>query len=165
MAQLAPVTKSDKPILDRLYQLYLHDFSVYTGQNVNNSGLYDHDEHYNDFWEDPRWNPFFIYEDDGLAGFVVVLFENYDVDPDPTHVIWDFMVLRKYRRKGIGREAAILAFNQYKANWAVAQMGTNEPAIQFWRSVIGAYTGGRYTETYRADRDKYIQSFSTKERE
>lgn len=42
---------------------------------------------------------------------MVVLFDNYDVDPDPTHVIYDFLILKKYRRTGLGREAALQAFN------------------------------------------------------
>ncbi|PWW05126.1 hypothetical protein DFQ01_105110 [Paenibacillus cellulosilyticus] len=41
-------------------------------------------------------------------------------------------------------------------------MGVNQPALRFWRDVVGTYTGGEFTEVYREDRDKYIQSFSTK---
>ena len=79
----------------------------------------DYLEHY---WEDPRWNPFFIYDAGKIVGFLVILFENYDVDPDPTHVIYDFMVLKKFRRNGLGREAAVKSFDLYQANWKVAQM-------------------------------------------
>lgn len=105
----------------------------------------------------------FIYHDDKIVGFLVILFENHDVDPDPTHVIYDFMVLRKYRRHGIGRQAAIQAFDLYKANWKIAQMNTNEPAILFWRDVISKYTSGNYTELFRHDLKKYVQVFSTRD--
>ncbi len=91
-------------------------------------------------------------------GFLVVLFENMDIDPDPTHVIYDFMILQKYRRAGVGRKAAIMAFNMYKAS----QMEENITAISFWRSVINEFKEGNYTERYREERKKYIQEFTTK---
>ncbi|OPA75225.1 GNAT family N-acetyltransferase [Paenibacillus selenitireducens] len=158
--QLVPVLKENRDILYRLYQLYQHDFSLYTDFDVNDRGEFSVSiEHY---WQDPRWNPFIIYHTGQMIGFLVVLFENYDVDPDPTHVIYDFMVLRKYRRKGLGKQAAMKAFDLYSAKWATAQMEDNEPAISFWRQVIEEYTSGNYHENYRADRGKYIQTFSNK---
>lgn len=55
-------------------------------------------------WEgDKRWNPDFIELSGIIVGFLVVLFENLDTDPYPTHVIYDFMILQKYRRTGIGQ--------------------------------------------------------------
>ncbi|MBS4201343.1 GNAT family N-acetyltransferase [Bacillus sp. FJAT-49732] len=144
-----------------MFQFYLYDFSELTQEDINRHGLYDVDLEY--FWQDPRWNPFFINHDGKIIGFLVVLFENYDVAPDPTHVIYDFMILRKYRRNGLGKEAAIKVFNLYKANWKVAQMALNEPAIQFWRNIIKEYTNDSYTEIYRQDLKKYIQSFCTKD--
>ncbi|WP_201000925.1 GNAT family N-acetyltransferase [Paenibacillus glycanilyticus] len=160
MVQLIPVKEDNKEVLRHLYQLYHYDFSAYTEEDVNSSGLYEFNiEHY---WRDSRWNPYLIYDENRIVGFLVVLFENYDVDPDPTHVIYDFMILRKYRRKGYGREAAVTAFNLHRANWKVVQMSSNEPAIQFWRDVVREYTSDRYTEVFRQDLDKWIQSFSTK---
>jgi predicted acetyltransferase len=155
------VSKESKHILENMYQFYLYDFSQFTRQDLNINGLYDVDIEY--YWQDPRWNPYFINLDGTIIGFLVVLFENFDVDPDPTHVIYDFMILRKYRRKGFGKEAAITAFNLNKADWTVAQMNRNEPAIQFWRNVIKEYTRDSFTEVYREDLDKYFQSFSTKD--
>lgn len=160
MIRLIPVPKESKDTLYNMYQLYLYDFSPFTDDDINSCGLYEvRVEHY---WQDPRWNLYFIYHTGQIVGFLVVLFENYDVDPDPTHVIYDFMILRKYRRNGFGKEAAIQAFNLYQANWKVAQMSSNEPAIAFWRHVIREYTNDTYTEIYRQDLKKYVQSFSTK---
>lgn len=160
MVQLTPVSEDKKEVLHNLYQLYHYDFSQFTEVDINSLGLYEISlEHY---WHDPRWNPFLIYYADKIVGFLVVLIENYDVDQDPTHVIYDFMILRKFRRNGIGREAAVKAFDLYKANWKVVQMSSNEPAIQFWRDVIKEYTGDSYSEVFREDLNKYVQSFSTK---
>lgn len=159
--QLTPVTRGEKQILCRLYQFYEYDFSVYTNQEISKNGSYEADIDY--LWEgDARWKPYFIEVFGNIAGFVVVLLENLDTDPDPTHVIYDFMILQKYRRHGIGKAAAVMAFDMYQADWKVVQMENNVPAIAFWRKVIGGYTNNQYTERYRDDLKKYIQEFSTK---
>ncbi|SEN86661.1 GNAT family N-acetyltransferase [Paenibacillus sp. OV219] len=158
--KLVPVEKDQKEILYKLYQFYEYDFSPYTGNELGVDGQYSVNlEHY---WEDPRWSPYFICAESNIAGFLVILFENLDTDPDPTHVIYDFLILNKYRRKGIGKSAAVHAFNLYRANWKLAQMSVNRPALHFWRYVVNEYTSGLYTEEFREDRNKYIQSFSNR---
>ncbi|MNI53146.1 Acetyltransferase (GNAT) family protein [compost metagenome] len=112
------------------------------------------------YWEDPRWNPYLICHKERIIGFLVILLENYDTDPDPTHVIYDFLILNKYRRKGLGRLAAVKALNLYQANWKIVQMKVNQPAIHFWRDVLSQYTAGKYSEVFREDLNKYVQSFS-----
>ncbi|WP_259348062.1 GNAT family N-acetyltransferase [Paenibacillus polymyxa] len=159
--KLVPVKPENKDTLTNLYQFYEYDFSKYTNREVNRNGKYEINLDF--YWEgDERWNPFFIEVEGSIVGFLVVLFENMDVDPDPTHIIYDFMILQKYRRAGIGRKAAIIAFNMYKANWLVSQMEENITAISFWRSVINEFKEGNYTERYREERKKYIQEFTTK---
>ncbi|MBP1991170.1 GNAT family N-acetyltransferase [Paenibacillus eucommiae] len=132
--KLMPVKVEQKEILYNLYQYYRYDFSQYTEEDLGLDGRFDIDlEHY---WEDPRWNPYLICNKEQIIGFLIILFENYDTDPDPTHVIYDFLVLNKYRRRGLGRLAAVQAFNLYQGNWKVVQMKINEPAKHFWRDVV-----------------------------
>ncbi|WP_332258241.1 GNAT family N-acetyltransferase [Paenibacillus forsythiae] len=141
--------------------MYHYDFSEFTSQDINKDGRYD--VNINFFWEgDHRWHPYFIEVSGITVGFIIVLLENLDIDPDPTHVIYDFMIMKKYRRSGIGYAAAIKAIEMYKANWKIAQMETNIPAILFWRKVIKDYTRDNYTEKFREDVKKYIQLFSSK---
>lgn len=128
--ELIPVSVQEKETLSNMYQFYFYDFSQYTNQNLNDDGRYGVNIDF--YWEgDPRWNPYFIVSSGAILGFLVVLFENLDTDPDPTHVIYDFMILKKYRRNGIGRTAAKQAFGLFNANWKVAQMESNTTAISF----------------------------------
>jgi predicted acetyltransferase len=158
---LRPVSLKDKGILLNLYQFYKYDFSQYTKEDLNTNGRYEVNIDF--FWDgDPRWNPYFIEMSGTIVGFLVVLFENMDTDPDPTHVIYDFLILRKYRRAGIGYTAAVKAFELFKANWKVVQMESNTAAISFWRKVINDFTDNNFTERFRSDINKYIQEFSTK---
>ncbi|ANS74410.1 GCN5 family acetyltransferase [Paenibacillus yonginensis] len=159
--KLVPVRAENKDTLINLYQFYEYDFSRYMDTDVDTNGKYALDIDF--YWEgDERWNPFLIEVNGAIAGFLIVLFENMDTDPDPTHVIYDFMVLHKYRRTGVGRRAAVEAFNMYQANWSLAQIKNNLPAISFWRNVIEDYTDGNFTERYSPDSGNYIQKFSTK---
>lgn len=159
--ELIPVTVQEKVTLSNMYQFYYYEFSRYTNQDLNVDGTYGVNIDF--YWEgDHRWNPYFILSSGVIVGFLVVLFENLDSDPDPTHVIYDFMILKKYRKNGIGRTAAKQAFGLFKANWKVAQMESNTSAISFWRKVIGEYSKNNYTERYRKESKKYIQEFSTK---
>lgn len=159
---LVPVTVANKQVLSNLYQLYKYDFSEYTHEDLNEDGSYDVDIDF--MWEgDHRWHPYLIERAGSIAGFIVVLLENMDTDPDPTHVIYDFMILKRFRRQGIGQDAVIQTLGLYKANWKIAQMQANAPAVAFWRKLLKAYTNNRYTEIFREDKQKYMQSFSTKE--
>ncbi|MEK3660453.1 GNAT family N-acetyltransferase [Paenibacillus sp. FSL F4-0236] len=161
---LVPVTFEDKEVLSNLYQFYNYDFSLFTDQDVNQHGEFEVNIDY--FWEgDHRWNPYLIEVSGNVAGFVVVLFENLDKDPDPTHVIYDFMILQKYRRNGIGTAAAIKTLDLFKeAKWKLAQMENNKSAIAFWRKVLKDYTKDNYTERYLSDLQKYIQAFDRRGR-
>jgi predicted acetyltransferase len=162
IVDLTPVTLAEKNMLSNLYQLYHYDFSEFTSENINQEGKYDVNIDF--IWEgDNRWRPYFITISGTIVGFVIVLLENLDTDPDPTHVIYDFMILKKFRRSGVGFAAAMQTFELYKADWALAQMESNTPAIGFWRKVLKDFTNDHYTETFRDDTRKYIQTFSTKE--
>ncbi|MGG4141492.1 GNAT family N-acetyltransferase [Paenibacillus algorifonticola] len=93
---------------------------------------------------DDRFTSYFIKSEEILFGFVIVkktadqsLFE-----------MEQFFVLKKYNGKGIGKQAAISAFNRHKGDWKVTQLERNYPAQAFWRSVIKNYTNNSYRESY-----------------
>jgi predicted acetyltransferase len=160
--KLVSVTPEEKDTLSNLYQLYEYDFSKYTNRDINENGRFETNIVF--LWEgDDRWKAYFIDVSGKIAGFLVILIENMDIDPDPTLVIYDFFILQKYRRKGIGKVAATKAFGLFNAKWKVSQMENNTTAISFWRNVIKEYTGNNFFERYRPERKKYTQEFSAKE--
>ncbi|MHB1955425.1 MAG: GNAT family N-acetyltransferase [Sulfobacillus sp.] len=158
--ELLTVTENDRATVQHLYQFYHYDFTEYTGESLGPGGRYAADVSY--LWNDKRWNPFLIKSSGEWAGFAVVLFENMETDPDPTHVIWDFFILRKFRRTGLGSGVAKRIFSMYNADWKVAELKTNVPAREFWRKVISEFTNGQFSELYREDTGKWFQSFTTK---
>ncbi len=65
--------------------------------------------------------------------------------------------MRKFRRTGIGRDAAHKIFRAFPGKWTVEQMTENIAAQKFWRDAISTFTNGDYHDTLGEDP---VQSFT-----
>lgn len=66
---------------------------------------------------------------------------------EKTNLINDFFIMRKYRRRGVGKEVAFSLFNLFPGTWEVRQTHSNRNAYDFWKHVIKNYKGdGQYQE-------------------
>ncbi len=146
---LVNVGRDDAPVLRRLFQLYVYDFSEILQLEIRDDGFFDFGKP-EGYWEAPRYFPFFIRAGSHLAGFAIV-----DSESRLTHeALWDvnqFFVLRRYRRTGVGSRAATALFDQFRGRWEVRQASQNEAAQAFWRTVVRRYTQGRFEETFHND--------------
>jgi predicted acetyltransferase len=141
--ELAQAGFADKPVIRTMLQLYLHDFSEFQGWDLNEHGLFYY-PYLDQYWVEEGRHPFIIRVNGKLAGFVLV--NRHTCTQGAEHSIAEFFVLRKYRRRGVGRMAAHLVFDAFPGGWEVGQTRENVAAQSFWRAVIGEYTGGRYHE-------------------
>lgn len=57
--------------------------------------------------------------------------------------------MKKYRKKGIGRTAAVSIFDMFRGGWEISVWTNNLPAQSFWSKVIAEYTNGKY-DTFTA---------------
>ncbi len=75
--------------------------------------------------------------------------------------IGQFFVLKKYRRLGVGRQAARFIFDQHPGKWEVGQMPLNEAAHRFRLRTMSEYTGSTFVEHELHDErwDGYRQCF------
>jgi predicted acetyltransferase len=126
--EVVPATLADKPTILELLQLYMYDFSEFTGTDLADGGRYEH-RSFDLYWTDADRHPFLIRADGRLAGMALV----WSGDP---HDMAEFFVLRKYRRTGVGRQAARALFGMFPGEWQVRQMAANTPATAFWRRTI-----------------------------
>lgn len=148
--EIVPATLGDKPVLRRLLELYTYDFSEFTGDDLDEHGLYGY-RYLDHYWTEPDRLPFLFRVDGRLAGFALVRrLEGPGGDADVLDMA-EFFVLRKYRRAGIGRQAALWLFAQLPGRWQVRELAENVPAQRFWRAVIAEHTGGRFSETTWVD--------------
>ena len=158
--QLIEASIRHKQVLEQLMQFYLYDFSEFEYFDIGADRLYEN-EHLDLYWTEPDRHAFLIRAEDQLAGFVLVNSYVCLEENQGAKSIAEFFVMRKYRRQGIGRMAALRIFNLFPGKWEVRQIHSNAAGLLFWRNVIGEYTGGRFAETL-LDNDKWegtIQSF------
>lgn len=144
---LVPVPFEDKQILFNLMQLCQHDYSEFDGEDVNGHGLFGYKwlDHY---WTERDRHPFLITVDGEIAGFALVRDRTELGGDSIPHAVAEFFVLRRYRRRGVGRHAARQVFAALPSGkWMVTQSLTNTAAQAFWRVVIGEFTGGRFNES------------------
>jgi predicted acetyltransferase len=143
---LEALQENERELFRRLAQLYLHDFSEFEPEDVDESGrfLWPEVERYGREEGRDAW---LLRIDAKPAGFVLVdRLEPTDAGL-PRHMIAEFFVIRAFRRSGHGARMAMTIFDRYPGPWRVMQIEPNQPAIAFWRRVIGAYTHENYRES------------------
>ncbi|WP_019419135.1 GNAT family N-acetyltransferase [Paenibacillus sp. OSY-SE] len=101
-------------------------------------------------------HPFLIKIGEEIAGFIFVLTgvpkEYVKLSTaNKTNVISDFFIMRKFRRRNYGKQAAFRLFDRFPGAWEIRQTETNIQAHQFWKRVIDEYTKGKYLEEHVQD--------------
>jgi predicted acetyltransferase len=129
---------AQRPVLDRLFQLYLHDFSEFAPiggpyGEVDDEGRFGYPG-FESYWQESGRIPLLIRADDHIAGFALVnQWSALELPLD--HSVAEFFVLRKYRRARVGTRAALFIFRRYAGRWEVPVAWYNPPAQAFWRRV------------------------------
>jgi len=154
-----PVAIADKSVLRNLISLYLHDFSGMVPIPISDSGLFEY-SYLDHYWTDSNRHAYFIKADGQLAGFVMIRSGD---DISTAHLISEFFVLRGYRRQGIGKAAAHLAFCMFAGQWRVHEFAENTAAQAFWKSTINEYTNGQFVEEWSAQENRLVQTFVSPE--
>jgi predicted acetyltransferase len=153
--------RSDSTLIENLMQFYLYDFSeLLPGVRVGADGRFP-PMSLSAYWQDAWRHPRLIRVDGQLAGFALVQ-RGGRISQDPD--VWDvceFFVMRQYRRQGVGADAALELFEQFRGRWEVRQIHANSAATYFWRAVIARHTDEQYSEsTYDDERWRGpVQSF------
>lgn len=148
--RVMPAVVEEEPVLRRLMNLYVYDFSDLMGLDVEADGAFTVPE-LTSYWRDPWRHPFLLRAGDKLAGFALVHGRSRLSGADGTHDMAEFFVLRRHRREGVGERAARELFGRFRGPWEVRERPANVQAIAFWRRVIERYTGGRFREVLWAD--------------
>ncbi len=140
-AEIIPATEQHRHVLRALFELYAHDFSPMTGEDVNEAtGRWTDDAFLANAWHDPHFQPYLLKVDGRWAGFAWVEWGSYiNPDEDEHWLMEEFFILRKYRRQGIGEWFARALFDRRAGTWEVGEIHENVDAQRFWRKVIGRY--------------------------
>ncbi|MFD0679145.1 MULTISPECIES: GNAT family N-acetyltransferase [unclassified Paenibacillus] len=159
LLQIVKANKEEKEVLQNLMQFYFYDFSEFMDSDVKEDGLYGKYPYLDDYWMDENRFPYLLKLEGKNVGFVLVRYIESE-DKEPYFSIAEFFIMKKYRRLGLGKKAAIQMFDTHKGLWEVFQVEKNVPAQIFWMHVINEYTSGRFTD--RIEQGERRQEFSTR---
>ena len=136
---LEKVSHENKNILYKLLQYSLFEESSYDGNEMKNDGTFEY-QYFDNYFSDDKGIAFFIKEEktNKLLGFVMI--NTYVKKGLIGNSIAEFMVIPKYRRNKIGKQAAFKCFDMYNGNWKVSPSFGSIEAHNFWKKVIDEYT-------------------------
>jgi predicted acetyltransferase len=137
----------DEPVMRQLMQLCRYDRSEFEGTDVDEHGSFG-DDWLGHLWIEGGRHPFLVRVGGRIAGFALVrqLEQNGTPAREPLHGIAELFILRRFRRRGVGRVVARRMFDMFPGRWSVRECEANAPARAFWRSVIAEYTRGSFDE-------------------
>lgn len=149
-----------KKVLKNLVQLYKYDFTEFDPEDVNDDGEYEC-PYFDEYWTEASRFPFLFKVEDNYAGFALIRKINDSLKGQSYYSVAEFFVMKKYRKSGVGKQAACYLFDVLPGRWQVSEMEENEPAIKFWRKIINEYTNGQFTEIDREDWEGPTQTFQS----
>jgi predicted acetyltransferase len=126
--EVQPASVDEQDALQHLLELYAHDFSELTAADVGADGLFGW-RNLGAWWTEPDRHPFLFRVYGRLAGFALV-------QSGAPHDMAEFFVMRKYRRSGVGVDAARAVFAKFPGEWQVREVKANVGAVAFWRRAI-----------------------------
>jgi len=139
---------ADREWLTNVYPFYLHDLSEFDDgyYTLDEKGLWRPD-HLPSWLDEEDDHPLILLESGRRVGFALVnQAPSPHVTPGLDYRMAEFFVLRAQRGRGIGRRAVVALFDRFRGKWEISELPRNQPAIAFWRRVIGEYGHGRYHE-------------------
>ncbi len=156
---LQRATPDMAPVLANLLELYVHDLSEIFPVELGPDGRFGY-EKLPLYWAEPVVrHAFLIKQGRHVAGFVFAT-RGSPASDDPEDLdVAEFFVLRRYRRSGIGRRAAMALWDSVPGHWVVRVSEANRAGLSFWSEVIRTYTSGDFVESVKPDNSQRWRVF------
>jgi predicted acetyltransferase len=135
----------DRPLLENLLELYIHDLSEVFSIQIGDDGRFGY-PHLSTYWSEPdKRFAYVIRAGSAIAGFAFAKIGSpLGSEPDDLDVA-EFFVLRNLRRNGVGRAAAFLLWDKLPGHWVVRVSEGNRGGLAFWSEAVAAYTKGEFS--------------------
>ncbi len=119
-----------KDVVGRLLEFNEYEFSRIDQRPIGLDGRYGY-RYLDHYWDpDERRSPYLLHVEGELAGLALV------AEFSGVTSFAEFLVLPKFRRRGVGFEAARLIVRRHPGPWEITQVRGNDGATAFWRRVI-----------------------------
>ncbi len=163
-------TLADYHTIQNMARFYVYEMSRTCGLNsmdwaCPDDGLYESFD-FKSYFEDSTRKAFLIKADVELAGFCLLNKTRTSENTDWN--MGEFFILARFQRKGFGSRTAKQIFSSHPGQWEVSIIPENQPALKFWRNIVGVVTNGNYSEEIKnIDYDhnqpeRYILTFNIK---
>lgn len=137
---LVPLAREQGALLGNLLELYIHDLSaLFVDVRLGADGRFGYPALASYLSDASDKFPFLIRCDGDVAGFALARRGSPVADDPDVLDVAEYFVLRRFRGLGVGRSAARLLWDTLKGVWTIRAATVNPGAIDFWRSVVGAY--------------------------
>lgn len=130
-------------LLLNLAEYYCHDMSEWFDLDTGEDGRYAYDTA--SVWA-KGYDAYLAKVDDSIAGFALIGLADEWLDDPGAHDVHEFFIMRKFRRRGVGRSMARYLWDAYPGEWLVRVLEANAPAVSFWRGEISSYSAGSYRQ-------------------
>jgi predicted acetyltransferase len=140
-----PLVAADRPVVERLWQLYAHDMSAFRGSLPADDGLFGWGRLPAYLAQDPDRASYVVQVGAAPAGFAFVRGLL-----GPTRVVGEFFVVGGARGTGTGLAVATEVMRLHPGAWEIPFQDENVPAARFWRRLATDLAGGGWTEEARA---------------
>ena len=137
--------ESEAPVLENLYEFLLYDLARYFGFDAQPDGSYGRADRIDRYWTGD-FTVHVPWLGEAPAGFAIIGRADRVIEDRAGRDIAEFFVVRKVRRRGLGRLMARHVWSMYPGDWLVRVAVVNEPAVPFWRSAIAEYTENAFEE-------------------
>lgn len=145
--ELVPATIDDHPTIQNMGRFYVYDMTEYMGDDedwkIPENGIFECID-FRKYWDQPDTFPFILRNSQEIIGFVIIDKKGSESQVD--YNMAQFFILRKFKKKGIGKAVACHCFDRFVGVWEVMVMPKNEGAYRFWKKVITSYTDNHYQE-------------------
>jgi ribosomal-protein-alanine N-acetyltransferase len=144
----ARATPADRVWIQAVYRDYLDDLNPGTGlfPRLPEIGHREGDQIAH-WFGDPNTYPLVIVRGAEPVGFARVLRAQAGaLAPRVDYRMAEFFVTRSQRRLGVGATAVQIILSRFAGRWEISEYLRNAEAVQFWRRVVAAHTGGAYQE-------------------
>ena len=148
---LDAATAADALLLGNLLELYADELSdVFPDVVLGPDGRYGYPR-LPLYWSEPDRRFAFVIRADGqVAGFVLATRGAPATEEPEVLDVAEFFVLRRYRRRGVGQQAARLLWHRLPGRWTVRVAEGNRAGLAFWGDVLAAAAPAGVTVTIRA---------------
>jgi predicted acetyltransferase len=149
VVQIVRIGANERPIIENLLQLYLHDMTAELPFSIGEDGHYEYD-YLDRFWR----YPYLIRVGSEIAGFALIIDECPISGASPCFFVAEYFILRAYRGRGVGRSAFEQLLAEHAGRWHLGVIRRNASASAFWSCVMASHP--HFTKEHQFDGESWL---------